>query len=67
MFISSSIDLVRFVSKQNLNLKFMKVRYLVIRKEVRCTSVGAPKNCWGSAAPVQRTGATGGSYGPVCI
>ena len=30
----SSIILVRFVSIQNLNLKFMKVRYLVIRNKV---------------------------------
>ena len=25
---------------------------------------GPPENYWGSGAPVQRTGGTGGSYGP---
>ena len=25
---------------------------------------GPPENCFGSGAPVQRTGGTGGSYGP---
>ena len=29
-----------------------------------CVVRGPPENCWGSGAPVQRTGGTGGSYGP---
>ena len=28
---------------------------------------GPPENCWGSGAPVQRTGGTGGSYGPALL
>ena len=53
-----------------LYLKFMKVTIVLwIRKKVECTTVrwygGPPENCRGSGAPVQRTGGTGGSYGPV--